>query len=195
MMRIIRGIYDWTIRLAAHRRATLALGGISFVESSVFPIPPDVLLIVMCLADRKKSFFYATVCTFGSVLGGVFAYGIGYFLYDTVGQKIVEFYHYETQFQNFQGLYNEWGGWIVLAGGFTPIPYKLITIASGVAQMDIVLFTLISILGRGGRFFLVAALIWKYGEKVRYIIEKYMGILTVAFFVMLIGGFYVVGKM
>jgi membrane protein YqaA with SNARE-associated domain len=195
MMKIIRGVYDWTLRLAAHRHATLSLFGISFIESSVFPIPPDVLLIVMCVADRKKAFFYAAVCTIASVLGGIFAYGIGYFLYDTIGHKIVEFYHYEEQFKNFQGLYNEWGGWIVLAGGFTPIPYKLITIASGVAQMNIMLFTVISILGRGARFFLVAALIWKYGEKVRYIIEKYMGILTIVFFVMLIGGFYLVGQM
>src|SRR5690606_274343 len=121
MMKVIRRLYDWTLRIAAHRHARLGLFGLAFVESSVFPLPPDLVLIPMCLAERGKAFLFAAICTLGSVLGGVFAYAIGHFLYDTIGVRIVEFYGYHEQFARFQGLYEEWGAWIVLAGGFTPI--------------------------------------------------------------------------
>lgn len=189
MMRMIRKLYNWTLRIAAHRHARLGLFGLAFAESSVFPLPPDLVLIPMCIAERKKAFLYAAICTAGSVLGGIFAYCVGFFLYDTIGVRILEFYGYQEQFAKFQGLYNEWGAWIVLAGGFTPIPYKLITIASGVTQMNIGAFILFSVIGRASRFFLVATLLWKYGAPIKEFIEKYMGILTIIFTALLIGGF------
>ncbi|HRI75642.1 MAG: DedA family protein [Alphaproteobacteria bacterium] len=189
MMKYIRKLYDWTLRIAAHRHAQPGLFGIAFVESSVFPLPPDLVLIPMCIAERRKAFWFATICTAGSVLGGICAYAIGYFLYDTVGVKIIDFYNLQEQFVKFRDMYNAHGAWIVLAGGFTPIPYKLITIASGVTQMDFVQFALFSIIGRASRFYLVAALLWKFGAPIKDFIEKYLGILTIIFFVVLIGGF------
>jgi membrane protein YqaA with SNARE-associated domain len=192
MMKIIRRLYDWTLRIAAHRHARVGLFGLAFAESSVFPLPPDLVLIPMCIAERQKAFLYAGICTLGSVLGGICAYFIGLLLYDTIGVRILEFYGYQEQFKNFQGLYNEWGAWIVLAGGFTPIPYKLITIASGVTQMNLGAFILFSVIGRASRFFLVAALLWKFGAPIKDFIEKYMGWLTIIFFVLLIGGFVVI---
>lgn len=189
MMKMIRKLYDWTLRIAAHRHARWGLFGLSFAESSVFPLPPDLVLIPMCIAERQKAFLYAAICTLGSVLGGIFAYAVGYFLYDTIGVRILDFYGYQEQFNRFQGLYNEYGALIVLAGGFTPIPYKLITIASGVAQMNIGAFILFSVIGRASRFFLIAALLWKFGAPIKVFIEKYMGILTIIFFALLIGGF------
>lgn len=189
MMRMIRKLYNWTLRIAAHRHARLGLFGLAFAESSVFPLPPDLVLIPMCIAERKKAFLYAAICTAGSVFGGIFAYCVGFFLYDTIGVRILDFYGYQEQFAKFQGLYNEWGAWIVLAGGFTPIPYKLITIASGVTQMSIGAFILFSVIGRASRFFLVAALLWKFGAPIKEFIEKYMGILTIIFTALLIGGF------
>lgn len=192
MMKIIRRLYDWTLRIAAHRHARVGLFGLAFAESSVFPLPPDLVLIPMCIAERQKAFLYAGICTLGSVLGGICAYFIGLLLYDTIGVRILEFYGYQEQFSHFQGLYNEWGAWIVLAGGFTPIPYKLITIASGVTQMNLGAFILFSVIGRASRFFLVAALLWKFGAPIKDFIEKYMGWLTIIFFVLLIGGFVVI---
>lgn len=189
MMKIIRRLYDWTLSIAAHRHARWGLGGIAFAESSVFPLPPDLVLIPMCIAERRKSFVFAEICTLGSVLGGIFAYFIGYYLYDTIGVRIVEFYSFQDKFTQFSQLYNEYGAWIVLAGGFTPIPYKLITIASGVVQMDLAAFVCFSVIGRASRFFLVAALLWKFGAPIRDFIEKYMGWLTILFFTLLIGGF------
>ena len=189
MMKFIRAIYDWTLRLAAHRRATWGLAGISFIESSVFPIPPDVVLIPMCLANRSRAFFYATICTAASVLGGVFGYAIGFFLFETLGRAILEFYGMFEKFDLFQKRYNDWGGWIVFGAGLTPFPYKVITIASGVTKMNLLVFIVASVIGRAARFFLVAALIWKFGAPIKTFIEKYMGILTILFFALLIGGF------
>jgi membrane protein YqaA with SNARE-associated domain len=188
-MKLIRSLYDWTLRIAAHRHARWGLGGVAFIESSVFPLPPDLVLIPMCIAERKKAFVFAFICTAGSVLGGIFAYGIGYFLYDTIGVRIIDFYSLQAQFIRFRDLYNANGEWIVLAGGFTPIPYKLITIASGVTQMNLAAFILFSVIGRASRFFLVAGLLWKFGAPIKTFIEKYMGLLTILFFILLIGGF------
>jgi membrane protein YqaA with SNARE-associated domain len=189
IMRLIRKLYNWTLGIAAHRHARWGLGGVAFIESSVFPLPPDLVLIPMCIAERRKAFVYAAICTAGSVLGGIFAYGIGYFLYDTIGIKIIEFYKLHEQFARFRDLYNEHGAWIVLAGGFTPIPYKLITIASGVTQMNLAAFVLFSVIGRASRFFLVAGLLWKFGAPIKDFIDKYLGLLTILFLALLIGGF------
>jgi len=163
----IRKLYDWTLRIAAHKHATWGLAGISFAESSFFPIPPDVVLLPMCIADQKKSFRYATICTVSSVIGGLLGYAIGYFLYDTIGIKIVEMYHYQEAFEALKEKYNEYGVWIIIAKGMTPIPYKIVTIASGVAAFPV----------------------WKFGAPIQVFVEKYLTLLTMAFLALLIGGF------
>jgi len=186
---VLRRLYDWTMDLAGHRHALLALAVISFAESSVFPIPPDVLLIPMILAARERAWLIAGVCTLASVVGGVFGYAIGALLFDTLGQPIVEFYGYLDRYQEFQAGYEEWGAWIVAGAGFTPFPYKVITITSGVMQLDFAVFMIASIASRGARFFLLAALLWYFGPPIRSFIERYLAQLTILFFVLLFGGF------
>jgi len=186
---VLRRLYDWTMSLAAHRHALLALAVVSFAESSVFPIPPDVLLIPMILAARERAWLIATVCTVASVVGGVAGYAIGALLFDTVGQPIVEFYGYLDRFHEFQGRYEEWGAWIVAGAGFTPFPYKVITITSGVMNLDFGVFMVASALSRGARFFLVALLLWHFGSPIRSFIERYLPQLTILFFLLLFGGF------
>ena len=186
---VLRRLYDWTMDLAGHRHALLALAVISFAESSVFPIPPDVLLILMILAARERAWLIAGVCTLASVVGGVFGYAIGALLFDTLGQPIVEFYGYLDRYQEFQAGYEEWGAWIVAGAGFTPFPYKVITITSGVMQLDFAVFMIASIASRGARFFLLAALLWYFGPPIRSFIERYLAQLTILFFVLLFGGF------
>jgi membrane protein YqaA with SNARE-associated domain len=178
--------------LAGHRRAMLALSIVSFVESSVFPIPPDILIIPMVLASREKAWRIALLCSVASVLGGLAGYGIGYFFYESLGKPVLEFYGYAERFTQFQGFYHEWGAWIVGGAGLTPFPYKLITIASGVTNLDIVVFTVASTLSRGLRFFIVAGLLWYFGDTIRIFIEKNLGILATVFFAMLFGGFVLI---
>ncbi len=185
----IRLLYNKVMELAEHRYATAWLGFISFIESMIFPIPPDVLLIPMCISNRQKAWFYASICTIASVMGGAFGYMLGYIFYDSIGQMIVSFYGMEDKFIAFQAYYQEWGIWIVLAAGLTPFPYKIITIASGVMLLDFGLFMLISLIARASRFFLEALLLWYFGEKIRIFIEKYLGILTALFFALLLLGF------
>jgi membrane protein YqaA with SNARE-associated domain len=192
MMKIIRHLYNKTMSIARHRHAVLGLAGISFIESSVFPIPPDVVLMPLCLAKREKAFYYATVCMVSSVLGGLFGYLIGYFLLETIGHAILNFYGLTKQFEAFKGQYNEWGAWIVVGAGFTPLPYKIVTIASGAAKMNLLVFTICSIIGRSMRFYLVAGLLWKFGAPIQIFIEKYLGLLSFLFFVLLIGGFFAI---
>jgi membrane protein YqaA with SNARE-associated domain len=186
---MLRPLYDWTLRLAAHRRAAWALGGVSFVESSFFPIPPDTLLIPMVLANRAKAWAYATICTITSVLGGVAGYLIGYFLFDLVGQPLLNFYGYGGKFQDFAARYNEWGAWIVFIAGVTPFPYKVITIASGVTQLNIVVFIVASIVARAARFYAVAGLLYLYGPAVRNLIERRLGLIATLAVALLLGGF------
>ncbi len=188
---MLRRAYDKMMELAAHRNAPWALAGVAFVESSVFPIPPDVLIIAMVLAARERAWRIALVCTVASVLGGLAGYGIGYFLYEAVGRPIVDFYGYGAKFAAFQTLYNEWGAWIVFIAGLTPFPYKVITIASGVTELNLAVFTVASVLSRGLRFFIVAALLWWLGPPVREFIEKRLGLMTIVFCVLLLGGFIV----
>lgn len=188
----LRSLYDWTLSLAAHPYALWALAVIAFIESSVFPIPPDLLLIPMILTARERAWRIAAVCTVASVVGGGAGYAIGYFLFDTVGQWLLEIYGYTAQFAEFQSIYNEWGWWIVLMAGFTPFPYKVITIASGVTQLDFTTFMLASVVGRGGRFFLVALLLWYFGAPIKAFIERYLGLLTIICFALLLGGFLAV---
>jgi membrane protein YqaA with SNARE-associated domain len=192
---MIRRLYDFTLSLSAHPHALWALAVVSFVESSIFPIPPDVLIIAMVIAAPQQAWRIAAVAAAASVLGGYAGYAIGYFLYETLGRAIVAFYGYEAQFESFRALYEEWGFWIVAGAGFTPFPYKVITIASGAAGLDIWTFGVASTASRAARFFLVAALLWKFGAPIRYFVERYLNLLTVVFFVLLIGGFVAIKYM
>ncbi|MBM3486097.1 MAG: DedA family protein [Alphaproteobacteria bacterium] len=178
--------------LAARRDANWALAGVSFAESSFFPIPPDVMLIPMVLVQRAKAWFIATVCTVSSVLGGYAGYAIGFFLFEAVGRTVVEFYGQTEGFAEFQNYYKEWGAWIVAGAGFTPFPYKIVTIASGVVHMDLLTFGIASVLSRGARFFLVAGLLYWLGPPIRVFIERNLGLLTFVFFALLLGGFVAV---
>lgn len=190
---MLRNLYDWTLNLAAHRNARWGLALVSFAESSFFPIPPDVALIPMILAKRALAWTYALICTVASVLGGVAGYAIGFFFFVQLGEPILEFYGYADKFANFAERYNEYGVWIVLIAGLTPFPFKVITIASGTTGLNFLVFVAASIVARGARFFMVAALLWWFGEPIRAFIERYFGILSVLFIVLLIGGFLLVG--
>jgi membrane protein YqaA with SNARE-associated domain len=169
---LIRRLYDWCIAAADKPYATWLLGAVSFVESSFFPIPPDVMLIPMALARPDRAWFYATVCTVTSVAGGVLGYVIGAWLYDSVGLWLIQLYGYGNKVEAFREAYAQWGGWIILLKGLTPIPYKIVTIASGFAGYNLLMFVLLSCVARGGRFFLLAFLLNRYGAQAREIIEK-----------------------
>jgi len=186
---MLRRLYDWTMAQATTPHAMATLAVVAFVESSIFPIPPDVLIIPMVLAARERAWRIAFVCTIASVIGGFAGYGIGLFLFDQVARPILAFYGYMDKFESFQALYNHWGAWIVFGAGVTPFPYKVITIASGLTALNPFVFALASVLARGLRFFLVAALLWKFGEPIRGFIEAHLGKLATLFFVLLIGGF------
>lgn len=185
----IKKMYDWAMNVASNPKGLMILCAVSFIESSFFPIPPDVFLIPLVLARRTEAFKIAFYTTVSSVLGGVFGYAIGWFLYDSIGIKILNFYHYTQQFETFCSYYNEWGAWIVFGAGLTPFPYKIITIASGVTHLNFGVFVIASVIARGMRFYLVAWLLWKYGTPMKTFIEKNLGWLSILFFVLLIGGF------
>lgn len=186
---MIRGLYDWTLSLAGRKNAMTLLAIVAFVESSVFPIPPDVLILPMILAAREKAWKIAAVATVASVLGGLAGYGIGLFLYESVGQPLVSFYGYTEDFSQFQSLYQEWGAWIVFGAGLTPFPFKVITVASGAMALNPIVFILAALLARGLRFYLEAALLWKYGPSIKAFVEKRLGLVTLIAFFLLIGGF------
>jgi membrane protein YqaA with SNARE-associated domain len=189
---MMRKMYDWMMRKAADERAGTALFWVSFIESSVFPIPPDVMLVPMVLANRLKAWWYATVATVGSVLGGVLGYAIGYFLFETVGKSILDFYGKGDDFQTFVSWFNEWGVWILIIKGMTPFPYKVLTIAAGVASMNVFAFMAASIVARAMRFYLVAGLLYFFGEPIRDFIERRLSLVTTVFVVLLVGGFVAV---
>ncbi|MEW9805592.1 YqaA family protein [Mesorhizobium marinum] len=186
---MLRKIYDWTMALARTRHAERSLAGVSFAESSFFPIPPDVLLIPMVLAQRQKWVRYALICTIASVAGAVLGYFIGAVLFDAVGRPIIDFYKAEDAFGRIQQWYDTWGAWGILFGAVTPFPYKILTIFSGFAGFNLVTLILVSILGRGLRFFVVSWLLHRFGEPIRMFIEKNLGLLFTLFMVLLIGGF------
>ena len=191
-MNFLKRTYNWTLEKAQHKNAKWYLSLISFVESSFFPIPPDILLIPMALASKANALFYAFICTLFSVLGGILGYAIGYFFYSSVGIYIVDFYHLENSFNIFESYYKEFGILIVLGAGITPFPYKFITIASGVFGLNIFLFIIVSIIGRGLRFFLIAILLYFFGERIKLIIDKYFNILTIVFFILLVGSVFII---
>ena len=180
-------LYKKCLDLAAHKSSNFYLGLVSFIESSFFPIPPDILLIPMVIAKRVKAWAYAFICTFSSVLGGVAGYTIGYFFYNSIGILIIDTYHLSNSFNVFESYYNEYGILIVLGAGFTPFPFKFITIASGVFNLNIFLFIITAIVARGLRFYLLAGLLFVFGEKIKVFIDKYFNILAILFFILLIG--------
>ncbi len=186
---MLRRLYDWTMAQAVTPHAMVTLFIVAFVESSIFPIPPDVLIIPMVLAARGRAWRIALVCTAASVIGGFAGYGIGMFLFDQVAAPILRFYGYMSKFETFQELYNHWGAWIVFGAGVTPFPYKVITIASGMTGLDPLVFGVASVLARGLRFFFIAWLLWKFGAPIRAFIEAHLGKLATIFFILLIGGF------
>lgn len=186
---MLQKLYDWTLEKAQRPSSEKWLGAISFAESSFFPIPIDLMMIPMILANTSKAFRLATITLITSVLGGMAGYAIGAFAFGVIGQPIIEFYGYQEQFVAFQGHYAEYGILIVLVAGFTPLPFKVVTIASGVAGMNPLVFFLTAIPARGARFYLVAGLLWKFGEPIREFIEKRLGLVLTAFMVLGIAGF------
>jgi len=188
---MLQRLYDWMIETAAGPNAVLALIVVAFVESSVFPIPPDVLLIPMMLAQPRAAWRLAAYCTLSSVAGGLLGYAIGYYGFDLIGRPILEFYHAMASYDALKAGFDRWGVWIIIIKGMTPIPYKLVTIASGVAHFDLAAFVGASIISRSIRFFLLAALLWWFGPAVRDFIEKRLMLVTSVFAVSLVGGFVV----
>lgn len=189
---MLRKLYDWTMGLAARPDALAALFAVSFIESSFFPIPPDVLIIPMVLAARGRWLRIATVATAGSVLGGCFGYWIGATLMETWGHSILAFYGKEAAFDTLAARFADWGGWAVLVAGVTPFPYKVITIFSGAVHLPLPLFIAVSILARALRFYLVAWLLHHYGAPIREFIERRLGLLFTLLMAGLIGGFALV---
>ncbi len=192
---MLKKMYDWIMREAASKRAKQTLFGVAFAESSFFPIPPDIMLIPMVLASPKDWLKLVGIATVGSVLGGLFGYAIGYFLLDTVGQWIINLYHMDGKLADFQQAFTEHGVMIILLKGLTPIPYKLVTIASGIANFPLLPFILASIVTRAGRFALVAGLLRLFGDKAKPFIEKYLSWILLAVLVLVVIGFVVAAKL
>ncbi|SHG22498.1 YqaA family protein [Cognatishimia maritima] len=189
---MLKRLYDWTMRLADHPQALWALALVSFVESSVFPIPPDIMMIPMILAAPHRAWLIALVAMVSSVAGGVLGYAIGAFAFEQLGQPILESLGKGDAMAEFNTRFNDFGFWAVLGAGITPFPYKVITIMSGWTGMPIATFVATSILARGLRFFIVAALLWKFGSPIRNFIEKRLGLMFTLFLAILFGGFLAV---
>jgi membrane protein YqaA with SNARE-associated domain len=185
---MLRRLYDWCIAAADKTYATWLMGVVSFVESSFFPVPPDAMLIPMSLARPDRAYFYATLCTVTSVAGGVLGYFIGAVLYDSLGHWLIQLYGYGDKVEAFREGYAAWGGWIILLKGVTPIPYKIVTIASGFAGYNLLMFVLLSFVARGMRFYLAAFLLNRYGAQARAIIEERLGFWVTISVIVLIAG-------
>jgi len=188
---ILRSLYRWILAHADGPYAWWALAAVAFAESSFFPIPPDIMLVPMVLADRRRAFLLAAWCTLFSVLGGLLGYAIGALLYDSVGHWLIEAYGYGATLDAFRAAYAKWGAAIILIKGLTPIPYKLVTIASGFAGYNLGLFVVLSVITRGARFSLEAGLLYIFGEPVRGFIEKRLEMVFLGFLVLLVAGFLV----
>jgi membrane protein YqaA with SNARE-associated domain len=188
---MLRRIYNWCIDAAHKPYALWILGAVAFAESSFFPVPPDIMLLPMSLAQPRRAWLFATVCTIASVLGGLLGYAIGALLYDSVGHWLIQLYGLEGKVESFRASYAQWGAVIILLKGLTPIPYKLVTITSGFAGYNIGLFILCSIIARGGRFFIVAVVLNRYGDIIRAELEKRLGLWVALFVIVLALGFYI----
>lgn len=187
----IRWLYDWVLSLAERPGGAWALFLIAFAESSFFPIPPDVLLIPMAIGAPRRALWLAGLCTAGSVIGGAAGYFLGFHFYELIGRRIIEFYSMSDQYERVRLLYQEWDAIVVAIAGFTPIPYKVFTIAAGVFHLNVPTFLLASLLGRGGRFFLLGGMILWFGPSIRAFIDRYFDALAVLFVVLLVGGFLI----
>ena len=190
-MSIFRKLYDWTLDQSSKKYATWFLAFISFIESSFFPIPPDIILIPIIIAKRTKAFMLAFICTVSSVIGGLFGYLIGFALFNSIGIVLVNFYNMQKYISDLTEYYNNYGVWFVLIAGFTPLPFKVITIASGLFQLNLVVFLVCSLISRGCRFYLIATLLYFFGESIKNFIDRYFNILTVLFFILLISGIFI----
>lgn len=186
---MLRRLYDWAIDMAGRPQAMPVLAAVSFAESSFFPVPPDVMLVPMVLRRRDRAWRIAAVCTAASVLGGLLGYAIGQLLYAGFGQRVIAFYGLQAEFQAFQQTLAQWGFLLILAKGLTPIPFKLVTIACGVGGYDIGLFLLACVITRGARFFLEAALLWRYGPPIRAFLERYLTLIALAVLAAIVLGF------
>lgn len=200
-MNWLKKMYDWVLRWAETPYGPAALFILAFAESIFFPIPPDVLLIALALGSTKKSFRFALICTIGSVSGAFIGYAIGHFAWIGANGEFTGFANFFFNnipgfsidlFNNIKALFNEWDFWVIFTAGFTPIPYKVFTITSGVFDINLIMFFIASLISRGARFFLVAYLIWKFGPSIKRFIEKYFNILALGFTVLLIGGFVLI---
>ncbi|WP_043745934.1 YqaA family protein [Paramagnetospirillum magneticum] len=189
---MLKGLYDWMMAKAAHRHAIWWLAAISFIESSFFPIPPDVMLIPMVIAAPTRWLRIAMVCTASSVAGGYLGYAIGHFAMDSIGMAILGAFHLQEKFLALKPIIDEWGVWFIIVKGATPIPYKLVTITAGAFDFDLMKFTFASVVARGMRFVLVAALLWKFGPPVREFVERRLKLVTTVFVIVLVGGFFMV---
>jgi membrane protein YqaA with SNARE-associated domain len=198
---MIKRLYDWMLSWGESRWGAWALFFFAMAESSFFPIPPDVLLIALCVGATKKSFRFGAICLVGSIVGAIIGYYIGYFLWQTPSGEYTAlanfFFEHVFSVESFQSvgdLYEKYNFWIVFTAGFTPLPYKLFTISGGLFHINFVMFLLASIVSRGLRFFLIAALIWKFGAPIKRFIDKYFNLLAIVFTVLLIGSFFLVAK-
>lgn len=190
---MLKRLYAWTLSLAQSPHALWALAFVAFVESSFFPIPPDIIMIPMIIAAPRRAFLIAGVATVASVLGGLFGYYIGFALFETIGQPIFDFYGKADAVAEFSEQFNAYGAWAVLIAGVTPFPFKVITIMSGVTALSLPIFIVSAIVARALRFFIVGALLWKFGEPIRDFIERRLGLMFTLFCVLLLGGFALVG--
>jgi membrane protein YqaA with SNARE-associated domain len=191
---MFQSLYQWTLRLSESPRAPWALAGIAFAESSFFPIPPDVILVPMSLAKPKAAWRYAAICTIASVAGGVVGYLIGYLLYETVGQWLINLYGYGARMDVVRDAYAKWGALFILVKGLTPIPYKLVTIVSGLLEYNFALFVVLSLITRGARFFVLAALLNRYGDKARALLDKHFGLFMGLIVAFIVFGFWLAAK-
>ena len=201
-MKPVKRLYDWMLSWGNSRWGALALFLFAFAESSFFPIPPDVLLIALCIGATARSFRFSAICLVGSIVGAIAGYGIGYFLWQTPSGEYTAIANFffahvftEESFLRVQNLYNQYNFWIVFTAGFTPLPYKLFTISGGLFHIDFIMFIIASVVSRGLRFFLIGVLIWKFGSPIKTFIDKYFNILAIVFTVLLIGSFVLVGKL
>jgi len=191
-MKIMRRLYDWVLSWSDSPYGSWALFAIAFAESSFFPIPPDVLLVALAVGAHKKAFRFALICTAGSVMGGMLGYLIGWQFMALIGDRIVALFGFADKFARVEQLYNTWDAWVVFIAGFTPIPYKVFTIAAGLFTINFPIFVLASALGRAGRFCLVAGLIYLFGPTIKAFIDRYFNLVVTAFTVLLVGGFVLI---
>tara|TARA_B100000575_G_scaffold27434_1_gene18528 strand:+ start:101 stop:715 length:615 start_codon:yes stop_codon:yes gene_type:complete len=200
-MQWLKNLYIWVLSWSYSKWGAFALFFLAFIESSFFPIPPDVLLIALCLGSRSKSIYYVIVCSLGSALGGIFGYSIGYFLWWNSAQEFSQFANFFFNtipgfsaeiFFDIKQKYEEWNFWVIFVSGFTPIPFKVFTVSAGAFNINFNLFLIASLIARSARFLIIGGLIWRFGEPIRSFIDKYFNILAFLFSFLLIGSFFII---